>query len=638
MSAEKKIHHLVLALILLVAAILRFYHFFELPFMWDELSAWSRLHFETFSELISKGVMPDGHPAGVQVFLYYWTHWFGDQEWVIKLPFNLMGLASVLLMYKISDIWFSKESGLIAAAFMASLQFFVLYSPIARPYSSGLFLTLMMVYYWSNYMFRTPKRIYLLLFVLFAALSAYNHHFSLLFAAIVGVSGLLVIPKNLLKEYVISGFAIFILYIPHLKIFFHQLGIGGIGGDGLWLARPDWSFVLDFFYWAFHFSYFNLAIIVLLSVVSIHFCIKKCVYQKAIKIILLLLWVILPLLIGLLYSIYVNPVIQYSMLLFSFPYFILMISICAGQLPKAILYAFIVILMSLNTYQLVYERQHFNIIQNQPFDLTARLSLEQTEKSFIVFNTIPEYQHYYFNKYQMKDQNSYSIYHQNINDQKFDSLLSTRNENILISCGLPPHFENIIRRHFPYVLKRKNTYTMDCYVFSKKNDNKPALFSEEVQFTDFSLAKSNWIADQNRVIEDSLLQHYFSYLEGQEWGVSFHDQLKHYTKNAIIDYEATICADSINIHPLWVMEARNHKDEVFWKGQNLQLLETEKKGHYQSYFSIDTRLIQSESVEDSLTIKSYIWNKQKDKFKVDYISVSQRPENPIKYALFQKIN
>ncbi len=638
MSAEKKIHYIVLALIILVAALLRFYHFFELPFMWDELSAWSRLHFETFSELISQGVVPDGHPAGVQVFLYYYTHVFGDKEWIVKLPFNLMGLASVGLIYRISSIWFGKETGLIAAAFAASLQFFVLYSTIARPYSSGLFLSLMMVFFWSNYMFRTPKRIYLILFVLFAALSAYNHYFSLLFAAIVGLSGLILIPKNLLKEYVISGFAIFLLYIPHLKIFFHQLGIGGIGGEGLWLEKPDWTFIWDFFYWAFQFSYLNFGIVFMFIIASIYCGIKKCGDQKIKKTILLLLWFTLPLLIGLLYSIYINPVIQYSMLLFSFPYFIIAISIFAGKLPKTLLYTLVAFIISINTYQLVWKRQHFRILQSQPFDLTAKISQEQKEKSFIIFNTIPEYQYYYFDKYQLKNQHSYSIYNQKLSDEEFDSILAERTENILISCGLPPYYQNIIRRHFPYLRKRENAYTQDCYVFSKSIDSKTTVFSEEVHSTDFSIGNKNWSFDKKRVVTDSLSNKYFEFREQQVWGFSFKDELKNYPKNAILDFEATIVSDSMKIHPLWVFSAKNKKEEIFWRGQSMQLLPTNNPDVYQTYFSVDTRLMTIDSPLDSIHIHTYLWNKHANQFKVSSIRVSHRPENPIKYGLFSKVD
>ena len=63
----------ILLLILAVSVVLRLFHFSEIPFTHDEFSALSRLDFDSFSALINKGVKIDAHPAGVQVFLYYWT-------------------------------------------------------------------------------------------------------------------------------------------------------------------------------------------------------------------------------------------------------------------------------------------------------------------------------------------------------------------------------------------------------------------------------------------------------------------------------------------------------------------------------------------------------------------------------------
>ena len=57
--------------VLVLAAVLRLYHLTQIPFANDELSALYRLQFPSFKTLITQGVMPDGHPALVQVFLYY---------------------------------------------------------------------------------------------------------------------------------------------------------------------------------------------------------------------------------------------------------------------------------------------------------------------------------------------------------------------------------------------------------------------------------------------------------------------------------------------------------------------------------------------------------------------------------------
>lgn len=637
MRHTDKTNQILLGFILIVATFLRFYQFFELPFMWDELSAWSRINYNSFSELIEKGVKPDGHPAGVQVFLFYWIKWFGDQEWVVKLPFNIMGIVSIWLIYKIGSIWFSQQSGLVAASFAASLQFFVLYSPIARPYSSGLFITLMMVLFWSLYLFKTPKRIYLIAFIAFAALSAYNHHFSLLFASIVGLSGLIIIPKNLLKEYILSGIIIFLLYLPHLNIFFHQLGVGGIGGNGLWLAQPDWSFIIEFLSWSFQYSFINAFLILAFLVKTIYYCYKNYTSLIAKKTFLLVIWFSLPIIIGLLYSIYVNPVLQFSMLIFSFPYLLILLSTFAIRISKSMLISVIAVILIANIYSLFIHRNHFEIIKKQPFAVTAQLASEKQNSCFVIYNTIPEYQQYYFHKYQIDDIPNISLYNNSISEKELDSILRNITEPNIISCGLPLHYEYVIKRHFPYFVKKENAYTMDCYVFSKDKNDVRSQFSEIIYFNDFLSEKSFWTVDQSRIKTDSFNQKYFEFNQNQIWGFSLRDSIKKYSNNSILDFEAQIITDNDDISPLWVFSAKIGKEQKFWRGQKIVLLENKEVNTYQSFFSIDTRWIDSNFSRDSLEWQVYFWNKNQDSFKIQSFSMYNRHPNPIKYSLFENI-
>ena len=126
--------------------------------MFDELSAMGRATYDNFSDLIRFGVVErDSHPAGIQIFLYYWSGLFGESEQLVKLPFLLAGMASVWIIYRIGELWFGRTPGILTAAFIGSLQLFVMYSQIARPYVSGLFFTLVMVYCWSKYFFTKPN-------------------------------------------------------------------------------------------------------------------------------------------------------------------------------------------------------------------------------------------------------------------------------------------------------------------------------------------------------------------------------------------------------------------------------------------------------------------------------------------------
>ena len=60
-----------IGLILLLGGILRFWNFVQIPLSHDEFSVLFRLGFQSWEELIRKGVLVDTHPAGIQVFLHF---------------------------------------------------------------------------------------------------------------------------------------------------------------------------------------------------------------------------------------------------------------------------------------------------------------------------------------------------------------------------------------------------------------------------------------------------------------------------------------------------------------------------------------------------------------------------------------
>ena len=237
---------LLLFLIIFVAAILRFWNFINIPFTHDEMSTLFRTRFDSFSDLIDLGVRTDTHPPGIQVFLYYWIKLFGDANWVVKLPFISMGLGLIWYVFLIGKKWFNDSVGLISASLITVLQFTVMYSQIARPYISGAFLIMGFTYYLSL-LISTPKVKYFrnyALVVLFAILSAYNHHFSLLAVGLIGVQGLVFLDRKYILKYLSIAVVVAVFYLPNIEIFLSQLERGGVGD---WLGVPGPGFILEFF-------------------------------------------------------------------------------------------------------------------------------------------------------------------------------------------------------------------------------------------------------------------------------------------------------------------------------------------------------------------------------------------------------
>jgi hypothetical protein len=321
---SRKTEYLILSLILIVGFLIRFYNYASFSLSNDELSAIYRCNFSNFHDLFQQGVGIDYHPAGVQTFLYYWIKVFGNSEQSVRLPFVIFGSLAILFTYLFSRRWFGAAPALFAAAAIAFLEFPVIYSQIARPYSSGLMLSMLLAWLWSVVLFpkekeKKPIWIYAILLGIAFALNLYNHYFSGLLAFIIGVSAIVFLNKNNIKPYLAALLIGSLLFVPHIPMTLHHMSKGGLSS---WLGAPSWWWPVSHIETIFT-TYFTL-IVVLITVLYLRY--KSAVSEVNSKIrTLLLIFFLLPLAIGFFYSIWVNPVIQNSVLIFSMPFLIIFV-------------------------------------------------------------------------------------------------------------------------------------------------------------------------------------------------------------------------------------------------------------------------------------------------------------------------
>jgi len=444
---------ILLLIITIAGTLLRFYNFSELPLTHDELSAFYRLNFNSLSELIEYGIKVDGHPAGVQIFLYYWINLFGTADWVIKLPFLVCGSLSIIFCYAIGKKWFGVTSGLLFAAFIATLQFPIMYSQYARPYASGMFFCLWLVYEWSNFVFDSdkPKLKTIICIILSACLCFYNHHFSMLFAIIVGATGFVVAGKNKLKTYIIIIVSILALYIPHISILKSQLAIQGLD----WLGKPDFSFTLEHLSFIFHHSFLLLVLVILIVSLGL--------YQKILgkiklnkKHLILALWFVLPLTIGYLYSIYAKPVLNHSVLLFSFPFLILLLASLIDKINFRLCVGLILSVMLINVYTLINDRDHYFMnynfrISSYAEKLQEVASQNNLQKINFVSNDNPEYVNHYLSKIGLAV-NLTSLYEKDIKPYQYRAIINNLNAELVVVANIPLELLSVTRESYPYQL------------------------------------------------------------------------------------------------------------------------------------------------------------------------------------------
>jgi len=393
-------------------------------------------------------------------------------------------------------------------------------------------------------------------------------------------------------------------------------------------------------YWCFHYS--PIVITSLLFTIGLSLFLKnKDTHKKWTKRTILLSWFSLPIIIGYYYSVHFNPVIQYSMLIFSFPYFLILITSNIKELKPIFISFIVLMILIVNTSTLVLQRHHFEIIEKQPFNTTAKCLLSQNDinsnEIFLIYNTITSYQKYYLKKYHIKHTPSYNVYNKHLTLFQFNNIIKSIEQDDILLSSLPETFVAAARYHFPNLIHRSNGYTYESYLLSKKRDQNE-IFHQLITRNNFREIPNHWNTSKDRIIIDTLKEHYYSYNNSQEWGLGFTDSLQHMLPNYgnIIDFEVDIvCQEQPDAVLAITLTADSTID--IWRGQEFknQLIET--ASGYRLYYSIDTRILLNKDQFNDVILKTHIWNKGKQDFKLKEIRIYSRKGNPIKYGLFTKM-
>ena len=623
-----------LILVLAVAAILRLYGLTAFSLSNDELSALSRLQFDSFSQVIREGVMPDFHPAGVQVFLYAWTGIFGFDEWMVRLPFALMGIVSVYLIFLLGRFWFGTGTGLLAAAALAVLEYPLLYSQIARPYSPGLMFSLLAAYLWSRGLFydRQVEKPALINFIFFAlAVSAcmYTHYFSFIFAGFLCFTGLFYLRKQSWLPYVISGVVIVVLYIPHLNIFLEQLSRGGIGGPDGWLAPPESDVFSKYLDYVFNDS----ASLKLLFFVL--FTGSFLLYRKELSFgkfhLLSVLFFIAPFLLAYFYSHYVNPVFQFSVLLFSFPFLLLFLfSMLPANAGSKTVTFLLLVLLSGGVYSTVSEKKYyttehfteFRKLAQRTISLNSKLGADNITRVTNVFS--PYYIHYYHE--QLEAPCTYALTRILSTDEKkqfYKVVEEAKTDWFLYSFSNmydPPEFDLYIRAKFPYLALRDSMLGSGLKLYSKSPiDSAINIQPLKAEFNGFE--DNLWNGEQ--IFRDSsvVYEGRFSAMIGNEaeFGPTYEKRLAETgsVAGSTIELSAVFHSDTELTGVKLVVSVEESGKAVIWNGQDIGQFMVEKGKWFRAYSVVKL----TGNISGNEVIKIYPWNEKKEKFRMDDFSI-----------------
>jgi hypothetical protein len=354
--------------IVILAALLRCYHLFEIPLINDELSALNRLRFPSFAALIRQGVMPDGHPALVQVFLFYYTKLTGLSPALIKLPFIICGTAGVYVAYRVFGRLLNSRTGLLVAAFMATSQFFIMHSQTARPYAPGLLfvllLTQQLLVVWEG---KAQKRHYVFIALLLVLLAS-THYLAALTGAVI-VMLFLWNAGPFRKPLLVACGVAALLYIPQLPVLIQHMKIGGIG---TWLGKPQPGYIIGF---ARYLTQFNAWVLVLFGAgipVSLYLALCRSDEHPRKKLLTLIGVFTITYLVLYCYSVWRNPLLQYPALLFATPFLLAFAFYAFTRLPRPGYIILLFTLIAAQCYALTVSRRHYRLFYDQSYQAVVQ--------------------------------------------------------------------------------------------------------------------------------------------------------------------------------------------------------------------------------------------------------------------------
>ena len=652
LNSRIKPDYILLLVILLTGSILRFYHFAEIPFTYDEFSAFFRTRFDNFRDLIEFGVKrTDTHPAGVQVFIYYWIKWFGSSEPVVKLPFALMGVASILLSYIVASRWFNSTVGIIVSTYIAVIQYTVMYSVIARPYVSGLFLALLMVWFWTNTVFNRGKNYYRHLagYIIASALNAYNHHFSLLLVALVGFTGLFFIPKKHLKSYISAGVIIFILYIPHLPVFFTQLGYKGIES---WLGKPDSWFLFNYFGFILHFSLLFYITTITLILLGIYYHADNLRETNKFRIIGFS-WFFITFVTGFFYSVFISAIIQYSVLIFTFPFLLMVVFSFFKDLkilPKSLI---VLLIISVGTYTLVFNRQYYHYFYSSGLKEILKESKKTEDqlsdkKVTVVLNTIENVNDYYLKKLNISDSRflyinkmgDYIHFRESLKKLKTDYLVfAWANYTDLV-------YLQIAEDIFPYIVEKKTWFTSSFYLLKRtKPENIVYSPADSVVFETVNEYETpvtpGWDTVPVNLIypkNDPAANHYMQLSKWNSYSpgitLSFDSIINNENNLIFISLDAYFLSEPAGV--LLISEIRSGDKVIDWRSIPFTDFITKVNERQTVYLPVKLPDIKLRHKGKDATISIVIWNKPKSKVLIDNFRIKTFEGNKVIYGQFEK--
>ena len=217
---ENRLYLFTLFVLVLVGGFLRFYNLGNIILYWDE-----PLHCIRIASQPLPFVLAYNNASAFFALLVHFLLPLGKIELMARLPSALLGTLSIVAIFFLGKLLFSKREGLAAAAFIAFSPFLIRYSQYSRAYSTFAFFILVSFYFFIRAL-RENKTKFWISFLIITALGIYTHLFALLLLPAYGIFTVAYWLKEKkkvkIKKFILWTLALLILvsvlYIPDVNI------------------------------------------------------------------------------------------------------------------------------------------------------------------------------------------------------------------------------------------------------------------------------------------------------------------------------------------------------------------------------------------------------------------------------------
>ncbi|MFH1507428.1 MAG: glycosyltransferase family 39 protein [Candidatus Omnitrophota bacterium] len=233
-------HYCILSGILTVGTFFRFYKLTSKSLWYDEACSLSFVYYD-WSTILYHRYM--SRPLYF-IFLRFWVSLFGQSEFSTRSLSVILGVLSILLIYRLGKLLFNKNVGLISASILSLSGYHIYYSQQLRNYSFFVFLGILSMIVFIKAL-RKKKHFLVFIYTITSILLLGSHPFGIFAFLTQGVFLSIFYKKFQCSKLLLSSQIIIIILSVFISLFFINNQIGIKDNELNYIAKPGFHSILE---------------------------------------------------------------------------------------------------------------------------------------------------------------------------------------------------------------------------------------------------------------------------------------------------------------------------------------------------------------------------------------------------------